>query len=84
MLAVGLIPPDVENSMLHFSDTLIICSYLLLFVFLLALTEEGILVTLRKAEHPYVKNGTVLVSSPEHCQLQCLDGLHPPCLLIQV
>jgi len=52
--------------MLHFSNTLVICSFLLLLIFLVLLTERSILVTLHEgAEHPFVKKCTVLVSSPE-------------------
>jgi len=51
--------------MLHFSDTMI-RSFLFLLIFLVALTEESILVTLRKwAKHPYVINSMVPASSPE-------------------
>jgi len=85
-LAVGPIPPDVEkNSMLHFSDMLVICSFLLLLIFLVLLTGGSILVTLRKgAEHPYVKKMLSSGLFPRSCQLQCLDGPHPPCFLILV
>ena len=43
--------------MLHVSDVLIICSLLLLFILLVALTEGCVPVTLHEGtKHPYVKN----------------------------
>ena len=52
--------------MLHFSNTLIILSFLLLLIFLVALPEGSISVILREAaEHPYVEKCTVPVSPSE-------------------
>jgi len=56
----------LKNSTLHFSDMLIIYSFRFLLVFLVALTEESVLVILCEGvEHLYVKKSVVPVSSPE-------------------